>query len=109
MSRTVTKERHAAPTKDSRLVARVTRADKELIERAAEVAGLSVANFVILHARSAAETLVREEGIIRLNMIESRRLMDTLLAPPAPPTVAAKRALERYRHSVASDVNPGFR
>ena len=109
MPRTAAKERHAAPTKDNRLVARVTRADKDLIERGAEVAGLSVANFVIFHARSAAETLVHEESVIRLNMMESRRLMDTLLAPPPLPTSAAKRALKRYRSSVVSDVNPASR
>jgi uncharacterized protein (DUF1778 family) len=95
-------------TKEDRLVARVSRADKELIERGAEVAGISVANFVISHARSAAEALIREDDVIRLTAEESRRLMDALLAPPSPPTAAAKKALRRYRQTVLSDVNPDF-
>lgn len=96
-------------TKEERLVARVSRTDKELIERGAEVAGVSVANFVISHARKAAETLIQEDGVIRLTAEESRKVMDALLAPPAPPTAAAKKALARYRQTVLSDVNPASR
>ena len=95
-------------TKEERLVARVSRADKELIEQAAGVAGVSVTTFVISYARRAAETLIREEGVIRLTAEESRRLMDALLAPPAPPTAVAKKALARYRRNVLSDVNRLF-
>jgi len=108
MPRAARNERRTAPAKDDRLVARVTRADKELIERGAEVAGLSVASFVISRARTAAEELIREEGVIRLTAEESRRLLDALLAPPTPPTEAATKALKRYRESVLSDVNPAF-
>lgn len=96
-------------TKEERLVARVSRIDKELIERGAEVAGVSVANFVISHARKAAETLIREDGVIRLTAEESRKLMDVLLAPPAAPTAAAKKALTRYSRTIQSDVNPAAR
>ena len=106
VSRTASKEKFPVRTKEDRLVARVSRADKDLIERAAEVAGISVANFVISHARKAAEALIQEEGVIRLTAQESRNLMDALLAPPAPPTAAAKKALARYRQTVLSDVNP---
>jgi len=102
----VTRKNPPLRAKDDRLVARVSRADKELIERGAMVAGISVANFVISHARSAAEVLIREEGVIRLTAEESRQLMDALLAPPALPTAAAKKALVRYGQSVLSDVNP---
>ncbi len=106
VSRIASKEKSPTHTKEDRLVARVSRVDKELIERGAEVAGISVANFVISHARKAAETLIREEGVIRLTAEESRHLMDALLAPPSPPTAAAKKALARYRQTVLSDVNP---
>jgi uncharacterized protein (DUF1778 family) len=106
VSRTASKENPPLRAKEDRLVARVSRADKEVIERGAKVAGISVANFVISHARNAAEVLIREDGVIRLTAEESRKLMDALLAPPSPPTAAAKKALARYRQSVLSDVNP---
>lgn len=95
-----------AAAKQERLVARVTRADKELIERGAAVAGQSVAGFVIAHARSAAETLIREEGVIRLTAAEGLRLVEAMLAPAAPPSAAVNKALARYRAAVVSDVNP---
>lgn len=106
MPRTASKKNPPLRAKEDRLVARVSRADKELIERGAMVAGISVANFVISHARSAAEVLIREDGVIRLTAEESRQLMDALLAPPTSPTAAAKKALARYKQSVLSDVNP---
>jgi uncharacterized protein (DUF1778 family) len=108
VSRIANKEKSPVRTKEDRLVARVSRVDKELIERGAEVAGVSVANFVISHARKAAEALIREEGLIRLTADESRQLMDALLSPPSPPTAAAKKALARYRQTVLSDVNPVY-
>jgi len=106
MSRTASPANHPARTKDDRLVARVTHADKVLIERGAAVSGLSVASFVIAHARSAAETLIREDGVIRLTAEESRRLVEALLAPVAPATATMGKSLARYRESVISDVNP---
>jgi uncharacterized protein (DUF1778 family) len=106
MSRAASPTNQPTRTKEDRLVARITRADKELIERGAAVAGQSVANFVIAHARQAAETLIREEGIIRLTAEESRRLVDALLAPGQAPTAAMKKSLKRYREAVISEVNP---
>jgi uncharacterized protein (DUF1778 family) len=106
MARKATKEKSPQSTKEDRLVARVSRVDKELIERGAEVAGISVANFVISHARKAAASLIQEQNVIRLTAEESRHLMRALLSPPAPHTAAAKKALARYKQSVISDVNP---
>lgn len=106
MPRTASKKNPPLRAKEDRLVARISHTDKELIERGAMVAGISVANFVITHARAAAEVLIREDGVIRLSAEESRKLMDVLLAPPSPPTAAAKKTLLRYQQSVMSDVNP---
>lgn len=93
--------------KSDRLVARVTPKDKALLERAAVLEGCSVGMFVVLHARAAAEKVVHEHETIRLNVEESRRFVQALLAPPRPPTKAFQRALKLYRESVISDVNPG--
>jgi uncharacterized protein (DUF1778 family) len=92
--------------KDTRLFARVSSADKRLIEKAAALNGQSVGAFVVAQARSAASELVEEQAIIKLNREESRRLMKALLAPPRKPTEAMRRALKLYRETVISDVNP---
>lgn len=104
---TLTAQRKAStPTKEERLVARVHAADKTLIERGADLAGLSVGSFLVTHARKAAEELLREQEVIRLTSEESRRLVDALLALPKKPTKSQKEAVARYRKQVHSDVNP---
>ena len=92
--------------KDTRFFARVSSGDKRLIEKAAAVTGQSVGAFVIAQAREAATRLVDDHHVIRLNKVESRRLVKVLLTPTRPPTTAMKKAMEEYRKSVISDVNP---
>ncbi len=94
---TVTNER-----KSERLVARVSRHDKALLERAADIEGRSLATFVVAHAVADAERLVNGHETTRLNAEESRRFVEALLAPPRPPTAALKRAMARYRRNVIS-------
>ena len=104
---TLTAKRKAqAPNKEERLVARVHAADKALIERGAEMAGLSVGSFLVMQARKAAEELLREEDVMRLTCAESRRLVDALLSAPKRPNRAQKAVVIRYREQVHSDVNP---
>lgn len=106
MSVAAKKKPASSRTKEKRLVARINRVDKALIEKGAAIAGQSVANFVISRARSAAEELVQEGRVIRLNRQESRRLVEALLAPPKPPSKAFLKAMKEYRETVISDVNP---
>lgn len=89
-----------AQRKSGRLVARLTPADKALLERAAGLEGCSVGRFVISHSRAAAEKVVREREVIRLNAEQSRRFVEALLAPPRPPTRRFKSALALYRKTV---------
>lgn len=83
-----------------RLVARLTPADKALLEQAANLEGTSVASFVVSHTRAAAEKLIFEHQVIRLDMKESRRFVEALLAPPRPATKRMKQALADYRKTV---------
>ena len=93
-------------SKNARFFARISAADKRLIEEAASLSGQSAATFVVSAARRAAEDLVGERRGIRLDAEESRRLVGALLAPPKPPTKKFLKGLEIYRESVVSDVNP---
>lgn len=78
----------------------MTPKDKALFERAAVLEGCSMGRFVVVHVRAAAEKVVQEHETIRLNVEESRRFVEALLAPPRPPTRRMKDALALYRESV---------
>jgi len=90
--------------KAERFVARVTREDKQIFQEAAALEGRSMATFVILHAREAAEETIARRNVIRLNAADSRRFVEALLAPPRPPTARMKRALKLYRETVGANV-----
>ncbi len=105
MPAAIKKKPSLSRTKEDRLVARISRMDKALIEKGAAIAGQSVAHFVVSRARSAAKELVQERRAIRLNREDSRRVIEALLNPK-PPTAAMKKAMKKYRESVISDVNP---
>ncbi len=94
-------------TKSSRLVARISRVDKDVITRAAALKGESVASFVLSQAREAATRLLQEQNEVRLNQEETRRLLDALLTPPEP-TEALRQAIKRHRETVISDTNPSL-
>jgi uncharacterized protein (DUF1778 family) len=87
-------------TKVERLVARVSRTHKELLERAAAMEGRSVASFVVTHAVDSAERVLREQETIRLNLEQSRKFADALLRSPRPATAAMKKANRAHRARV---------
>jgi uncharacterized protein (DUF1778 family) len=92
-----TKER-----REERLVARVSGADKQLLQRAASLEGRSVATFVITHAREVARRIVADYETIELDAVQSRRFVKALLSPtPAAPS-RLKRAGAAYRQRVVA-------
>lgn len=86
--------------KTNRVVARVSSADKALLERAASLEGRSVAAFVVSHVRTAAERVLQAHETVRLTAAQSRRFVEALLAPPRPPTKRLKSALALHRELV---------
>jgi len=86
--------------KNQRFVARVTEADKQLFQQAAAIEGRSVAKFIVTHVREVARQVIQQRHQIQLDAGQSRRLVEVLLAPPAEPTAALKKAMTRYRRQV---------
>jgi uncharacterized protein (DUF1778 family) len=97
---TVMKEQKA-----QRFVARVSAADKQLFQRAASVEGRSVATFVIMHVREIARQIINQSNAIQLNVDQSARFVEALLAPPRPATPAMVESIRAYRESVKSDLD----
>ncbi len=90
-----------ANAKTSRLEARVTADQKELIERAAAYQRRTVSDFVVNTVHDAAQAVVQEHEVLRLSASQSRAFVETLLNPPKP-NGALQRAADEYRDDVVS-------
>ena len=83
--------------KRERLAARLTPEQKALLQRAADLQGRSLSDFVLDSAQRAAEEVIRSYEVMTLTARESRALVEALLNPPAPNErlrAAAARYLE---------------
>ena len=78
------------------LEARVTPAQKRLIERAAALRGTSVTEFVVASAQEAATTTIKDFDVLHLRDQAREVFINAVLRPPAP-NDAARAAAERYR------------
>lgn len=97
MAKTVTTAREpVTPGKAERLEARITAAQKEILQRAAEIEGRSLTDFVISSAQETAKRVIREHDILVLTARDREVFVNALLNPPAP-NEKLRRAVRRYR------------
>lgn len=89
-----TKQRREPHTE--RLAARVPAAVKEQIQRAADLTGRSLTDFVIASAQAAAEETIRRYEVVQLAAGDSRLLAEALLNPPEP-NAHLRAAFDDYR------------
>lgn len=85
--------------KEERLEARVTPAQKQLIERAAALRGTSVTEFVVVSAQEAATSAIKDFEVLSLRNEAREVFINAILNPPAP-NEAARIAAERYKKSM---------
>jgi len=78
-------------TKSKRIEARVKPDTLVLVQRAAELQGSSVSEFVVSAAEKEARRALEEASTIRLSVEDQRRFVELLLSPPEP-TPALERA-----------------
>ena len=86
----------ARPARSERLEARISRAQKDLFVRAADLQGRSLTDFVVVSAQEAALQTVRAHDALRLSERDREAFVSALLAPPAP-AKTLQRAARRYR------------
>lgn len=79
-----------------RVEARVTREQKQLLERAAALEGRSLTDFVIASAQSAAAEAIARHELLQLSPRDQAVFIRALLKPPAP-NRALRAAAARYR------------
>ena len=85
-----------ATGKRERLEARITREQKELFQRAADLSGKTLTAFVVESVQAAAEATIRERDVIRLSPRDSRLFVEALMNPRGP-NEKLREAFERHR------------
>jgi uncharacterized protein (DUF1778 family) len=85
--------------KSERLDARVSPAQKALIQRAALLSGRTVSDFMVATLQEAAERVVRSHDVMTLSVQASEALARAFLAPPEP-NEALVAAYRRYHEQV---------
>jgi uncharacterized protein (DUF1778 family) len=82
--------------KPYRFDARLNREQKFLIQKAADLEGRSMTDFVLQSAEAAAERTIEKRAILVLTARESEAFAEAILNPPEPGPVLRKAARE-YR------------
>jgi uncharacterized protein (DUF1778 family) len=82
--------------RDARLEARVSTAQKSLLQHAAALSGRTLSEFVVASAQEAARRVIAEHESIRLSREEQLAFVQALLSP-SEPNARLKRAAKAYR------------
>ncbi len=82
-------------TRSKRIEARIKPDTLILVQRAAEMQGSSVSDFVVSAAEGAARKALEDTYSIHLSVEDQRRFVDLILDPPEP-SAAMLRAKEAH-------------
>jgi uncharacterized protein (DUF1778 family) len=66
-----------------------------MVERAAEIEGCSVSDFIVDSAQAVAKQVIQENEVIKLSPEGQKRLVEAVLNP-LEPTAALERAVANY-------------
>jgi len=73
-----------AEGRTERLDARVTPEEKQVIETAASLRGISVTDLLRTSVRDAARRIIRENEVLTLSERDSKTFVEALMNPPKP-------------------------
>lgn len=96
---TVTQPASRTKTKPERLEARLPAETKAIIQRAADISGRSLSDFVVSSALGAAEETIRRHEVIALSARDSIAFVEALLNPREP-NEALREAFRRHRELI---------
>ncbi len=99
MIRETAKASTSRRTRNERLEARISREQKALFQRAADLQGRTLTDFVVASVHDAAVRTVAEQETIRLTADESRAFAEALLKPREP-TDRLRAAARRYLETI---------
>jgi len=87
--------------KEERLEARCSAEVKQRIERAAELQGRSLTDFLVAAADTQACKVIEQYQVVKLTVDQSVALAEALLNPP-PANAKAVAAMRRYNEKMGS-------
>ena len=85
----------AGRARPERLEARLAREQKELLQRAADLQGRTLTDFVVASAHQAALRTIEEMAVVRLGADESLAFAEAML-DPREPSERLRAAARRY-------------
>jgi uncharacterized protein (DUF1778 family) len=84
--------RRGTAAKAYRFDARLNEDQKTLIQRAADLEGRTMTDFVLHSAEDAAERTIQQRTLLILSARDSEAFVDALLNPPDPASILRKAA-----------------
>jgi len=102
MKQTIQKPKRVARPRRSKVYrfdARLNADQKKLIQRAADLEGRSMTDFVLESAQQAAQRTIETRAMLMATIRESEDFAKSILNPPAPGMVL-RRALHEYRKAM---------
>jgi len=99
MSHAVAKKRRSSKSRVYRFDARLNEEQKILIQKAADLEGRTVTDFVLHSAEAAAERTLKRRTILTLSARETEAFVDAILNPAWPGPVL-RTAARHYKKTV---------
>ena len=93
-------ERRTQARREDRLEARVSHATKVLVQKAADIQGRSLTDFVVNSAVEAARRAVQEDEFMHLRQRDRVAFVEALLNAPAP-NARLRKAAQRHSRTFA--------
>jgi uncharacterized protein (DUF1778 family) len=96
MAASVTEHPHRPSLKSQRLMARISADQKRLLQRAADIRGQTLTEFVVSAAQEAATRAVVDQEVIELSLHDSGAFAKGMIDPP-PIGASLSNAARRYK------------
>jgi uncharacterized protein (DUF1778 family) len=88
-------------SKTERLEACLSKEQKELFQRAADILGLTLTDFVISSLQTAAKQAIQEHEIMILSQRDQEIFVEALLNPPNP-SMKLRAAAQSYKQKMGA-------
>ena len=88
------------PTSPARLEARISQETKALVQKAADLEGRTLTDFVVASVQAAACKVIENHQILKLSFEDSEAFVDAILNP-SKPNDALKLAALRYKQTIS--------